>query len=93
MNILLGIWLAAHSCDAITTHVALSRGGVERNPLMTQSAHVNDVIFASEAAATGALMKKYAPRHPKSATALALAGIALSSYAAIHNMHTIQVQR
>lgn len=92
MNAILAIWLAAHSADAITTHISLNRGAVERNPMMTQSAGANDAIFASEAVAMGLVMKKFAPQHPKLAKTLAVAGIALSGYAAVHNIQTIHTQ-
>jgi hypothetical protein len=93
MNALLAIWLSLHSCDAVTTHLALSRGGIERNPFNTQSPITNDALMAGEAVAAGVLMKKFAPRHPKMAKTLALVGIGISGYAAIHNLHTLQVQR
>lgn len=93
MNTLLVIWLAAHGCDAATTHVALNRGGVERNPLYTQSAVTNDLLMAGEAIAIGIGIKKLGPHHPRIAKVLLVAGIGVSSYAAIHNLRTIQAMR
>jgi hypothetical protein len=92
MNALLAIWLSLHSCDAITTHLALSRGGIERNPFYTQSPITNDALMAGEAVAAGLLIKTFAPRHPKLAKTLALAGIGISGYAVMHNARTLQVQ-
>lgn len=93
MNTLLIIWLAAHGGDAITTHVALNRGGIERNPLYTQSAATNTLLMAGEAAAVTLAVKKLGPHHPKFTKAMLALGIGVSGYAAIHNLRTIQAMR
>ncbi len=92
MKALLIIWLAAHGCDTVTTHMALSRGGMERNPIYTQSPVVNDALMAGEGAALALVTRRYGPSHPKLAKVLLVGGIAVSGYAAAHNLHTLQVQ-
>lgn len=92
MNALLVIWLAAHGCDATTTHLALSRGGVERNPFYTQSPIKNDLLMAGEAAALTIGIKTLGPAHPKLAKLILVAGIGLSGYAAVHNVQTLRIQ-
>ncbi len=92
MKALLAIWLAAHGCDTVTTHMALSRGGVERNPIYTQLPAVNDALMVSEGAVLALVTRKYGPSHPKLAKVLLMGGIAVSGYAAAHNLHTLQIQ-
>lgn len=92
MNTLLIIWLAAHGADTTTTHLALSRGGIERNPFYTQSPIANDVLMTSEAAALTFVTRKYGPAHPKLAKVILVAGIGLSGYAAVHNIQTLRTQ-
>lgn len=92
MNALLIIWLAAHGCDTTTTHLALSRGGVERNPFYTQSSIANDALMVSEAAALSYVTRRYGPNHPKLAKVILVAGIGLSGYAAVHNIQTLRIQ-
>lgn len=93
MNTLLLLWLAAHSCDTVTTHIALGRGGIERNPFLTQSPWKNDTIMVSEAVVAGLVTRKLATKHRRIAAVIAVAGLSISSYAAVHNLHTLQVQR
>jgi hypothetical protein len=93
MNALLALWLAAHSADATTTHLALSRGGIERNPFYTQSPWTNDAIMAGEAVGMTLLAKKLAPSHPRWTKAAVVGGIALSGYAAMHNVQTLRAMR
>lgn len=89
MNTLLALWLATHAADATTTHLALQRGGIERNPLYTQSAWTNDAIMAGEAVAAGLAVKRFAPAHPRIVKIVAITGMAVSGYAAVHNMRTL----
>ncbi len=93
MNTLLIIWLAAHGADTATTAIALNRGGVERNPLYTQSAMTNTLLMAGEAAAVTLAVKKLGPHYPKFAKAMLALGIGVSGYAAVHNLRTIQAMR
>ncbi len=93
MNTLLIVWLAAHGCDTATTSIALARGGVERNPLYTQSATTTTLLMAGEAAAVTLAVKKLGPKHPTFAKAMLAIGIGVSGYAAVHNLRTIQAMR
>ena len=93
MNTLLALWLIAHTGDAVTTHLSLSRGGIEKNPFYTQNVLANDALFAGQAAGVWWIMRRYHPRHPKLMKTITVIGLASSSLAVSHNMRTLHVQR
>lgn len=90
---LLALWLGLQSGDAVTTHVALARGGHERNPLLTQHALVNDGLFALGAGEMIYAVHRLKPQHPRLAVVVLVGGIALEGWAVRHNLDTLNVQR
>ena len=91
-TILLGMWVSSFGCDGVTTHVALARGGVERNPLLTQNPIVNDAILGTEGVAGAYMLNRYFKNHPRIATAIAMIGISTEVYATAHNIRTLHEQ-
>ena len=89
MNPLILTLAILHSGDAITTGTALSRGGVERNPVLPQSPSWNMALQASETAGELYLLKRLNQRHPKIAKGLAVAAIGVEGFAVIHNIRTL----
>lgn len=82
-----------HGCDVGTTAVALSRGGIERNPLLPQSIGWNVAIQSGEVAATAYGLHRLQRSHPKAAGWLLVAGVVLEGYAVAHNARTLSTQR
>lgn len=71
--------------DIATTHNILAHGGVEQNPLMSQSQAVNTAITGAE---LGGLYA-WSRRHPTSAHIIAWVGIVAEGVAVHHNARVI----
>jgi len=81
-SILLAL-LLSHGADAVSSHVAMQRGGQEL--VLTQNSGVNAALLAGTAVTSTLAFKELRKAHPRWAWALVLADVGVHSLAALHN--------
>ena len=91
MGWVLAAWLTACGGDAVTTHVALTRGAYEKN--LTQSPVINDALIAGQAVGVTLLLKNLHKTHPKLATGIGIAATTWRFRAVHNNVGVIQQLR
>jgi hypothetical protein len=94
-SMILPMLLAAlgDGADMATTQMALSRGGVEKNPLVPQNRIGNAAVLGAEAGLLQYLIHHFGPNHPKLAMALGAGTAGLGAYAAAHNLESFRAMK
>ena len=87
MKTLLILLAMSAAGDGYTTSQALNRGAVEANPLLGRRPSVARIAVTEGALTVGAgyLLHRLHHNHPKLADGLAIEGIGLHAFAAVHN--------
>lgn len=83
-KLMLIVWLGGVGSDAVSTHIAMARGG--RELVLTQSPIANDVIITSQAVGGAVLLDRLYQHHPKIAVTLGIVGGVLRGGIAAHNL-------
>lgn len=83
-KLMLVLWLGGVGADAVSTHIALNRGG--REIILTQSPIVNDAIIGGQAVGIAWGLEKLYKDHPKWAVGIGIVGGSLRATIAARNL-------